>query len=234
MWPRASAVRLGARIQGHRAVAVPADEVCPPHHVLDVCPAVRMDRSTLARRDHRLQHTHALILEQQVMVIRRCEERIQLVWPLPLRHRRSDNRGSPGLLAPEGRMEIRPGPSSPSGNCWAPPSTPPPSGGGGVATGIIEWWRNFRRHFGNCWTSRSRSTRCTTSRRGSSRPSPLTAPASAKRAESLISCTKHSLGSTGSRSSSSRPRPGGTHTGAYFRQRSQSSESQGRSVRSAA
>jgi hypothetical protein len=36
-----------------------------------------------------------LVLEQQLMVVRRCAERVQLVWPLPLPHGRSTLKRSP-------------------------------------------------------------------------------------------------------------------------------------------
>jgi hypothetical protein len=88
----------GAGVEGHLATAVAADEVLATLDLLDVRPAMRMDRGCLAGGHDRLQDPDVLVLQEQAMVSRRGEERIQLVRPVPVPHRRStleDSGGEP-------------------------------------------------------------------------------------------------------------------------------------------
>lgn len=77
--------RAGTRssVQSHASVAVVANEVGAAQHILDVRPAVRVDRRRITRLDPRLENPDALVLEQHVMVGWCGHDRIQLVRPLP-------------------------------------------------------------------------------------------------------------------------------------------------------
>jgi hypothetical protein len=79
--------RPGTRssVQSYTPVAVVANEVGAAQHVLNVRPAVRVDRRRVAGLNARLENPDALVLDEHVMVSWCGNHRIQRVRPLPLR-----------------------------------------------------------------------------------------------------------------------------------------------------
>jgi len=57
-----------------------------------------VDGSRLLRTNHGLQYSDALVLQHEAMVLRGCDQRVELVRPRPLLHG-FDSRGRPADLA---------------------------------------------------------------------------------------------------------------------------------------
>ena len=67
-------------VHQHGAGVVPANEVTPREHVVDGGPLVRVDRSALTGTDARVEHSNMSVLEQDAVMVRRGNKRVEFRW----------------------------------------------------------------------------------------------------------------------------------------------------------
>jgi hypothetical protein len=72
-----------AAIEQNTATLIAPDEVTPPLHICETTPTVGMEGDNIASRNRGLKHAHAVIFEQEGVMLRRGRERIERIRPRP-------------------------------------------------------------------------------------------------------------------------------------------------------
>lgn len=73
----------GTAIEEQISFGVASEEIALLDHVDSAGPAMRMNGHERARRDARFNHAYAIIFEEQFVMIRRGNERVERIWPRP-------------------------------------------------------------------------------------------------------------------------------------------------------
>jgi hypothetical protein len=66
-----------AAIEQNIATSIPPNEVTPALHIRETTPTVGMQGDYIACRDRGMKNTHAVIFEQECVMLRRCHQRIE-------------------------------------------------------------------------------------------------------------------------------------------------------------
>src|SRR5262249_20747201 len=77
--------RTGARVREPAPAVVAADELAPRYDVEDAREPVRVERNDVAGPDTRVEDADALVLEEERVMPRRGDERVEGVGPRPVR-----------------------------------------------------------------------------------------------------------------------------------------------------
>jgi len=72
-----------AAIEENIATLTPPDEVTPTLHIRETTPTVCMQGDHIAFRNRGMKHAHAVVFEQEGVMLRRGHERVERIRPRP-------------------------------------------------------------------------------------------------------------------------------------------------------